>query len=592
MKRLIANNDLIINIIKKYFPDFVKNDYSESDMYKNINKIISDNHIQNISSFINTMKNYFEQCLKNGYCDSDIYNFIEELAKDNNINYNFFIQKVKECGNDYSTFTEDCCFSFANYLLDNNILFNDVGESESYDIAYCTVSEFFKDSSKYQTIFKSLFNECENRIKNKNKFSDAYEELSQVKDNIGDTIKTIQSYDNSSSRFVVLNNKYLQDNCDDHMELFEKIVNNLGYDNFQEFCEQNPNAQFITGKIENGIAIIETSSGKINANANINNVINILKKNGAKKVYTNKNKGRDNEFMRVAKRLIKLANEDNLYLKMKNFIDTTMKSNKGKEFLTELVKQMYHSNEKMTLSNAKQYMIDAEPYIAEDICENEISQYIEKNNLQDVEDDVYNTFNTHALDNISKQEFKQAFDNLNFAGQECYKELLNKKDKVGDTVNTSSNYDNALTRFIYLNGHLKIKQSSSHNELFDDIAKECGYPSSWEYSQDPKNKNANFCSGKIEDGVAIIETGNEIKNINEIISALKKNGVKKVYTNDNKMGHETNFERVAKFQKITKRLILSSEKYLYNQEDVEELVNFYKEQISKQKKNMKCYTIL
>ena len=584
MKRLIANNDLIINIIKKYFPDFVKNDYSESDMYKNINKIISDNHIQNISSFINTMKNYFEQCLKNGYCDSDIYNFIEELAEDNNINYNLFIQKVKECGNDYSTFTEDCCFSFANYLLDNNILSNDIGESESYDIAYCTVSEFFKDSSKYQTIFKSLFNECENRIKNKNKFSDAYEELSQVKDNIGDTIKTIQSYDNSSSRFVILNDKYLQDNCDDHMELFEKIANNLGYDNFQEFCEQNPNAQFITGKIENGIAIIETSSGKINANANINNVINILKKNGAKKVYTNTNKGRDNEFMRVAKRLIKLANEDNLYLKMKDFINSCMKSNKGKEFLTELVKQMYHSNEEMTLSNAKQYMIDAEPYIAEDICENEISQYIEKNNLQDVEDDVYNTFNTHALDNISKQEFKQAFDNLNSAGQECYKELLNKKDKVGDTVNTSSNYDNALTRFIYLNGHLKIKQSSGHNELFDDIAKECGYSSSWEYSQDPKNKNANFCSGKIEDGVAIIETGNEIKNINEIISTLKKNGVKKVYTNDNKMGHETNFERVAKFQKITKRLILSSEKYLYNQEDVEELVNFYKEQISKQKK--------
>ena len=130
MKRLIANNDLIINIIKKYFPDFVKNDYSESDMYKNINKIISDNHIQNISSFINTMKNYFEQCLKNGYCDSDIYDFIEELAKDNNINYNLFIQKVKECGNDYSTFTEDCCFSFANYLLDNNILSNDVGASE------------------------------------------------------------------------------------------------------------------------------------------------------------------------------------------------------------------------------------------------------------------------------------------------------------------------------------------------------------------------------------------------------------------------------------------------------------------------------
>ncbi len=85
------------------------------------------------------------------------------------------------------------------------------------------------------------------------------------------------------------------------MELFEKIANNLGYDNFQEFCEQNPNAQFITGKIENGIAIIETSSGKINANANINDVISVLKKNGIKKIYTNDNIGNDNEFIRVAK---------------------------------------------------------------------------------------------------------------------------------------------------------------------------------------------------------------------------------------------------------------------------------------------------
>jgi len=546
LKRLIASNDLIINIIKKYFPDFIEDNYSNSDMYKNINKFISDNHIESISSFINTMKNYFEQCLQNGYCDRDIYNFINELGKDNDINYNSFIKKVKECGNDYSTFTEDCCFNFINYLIDNNILNEDIGESESYDIAYCIVSEFFKNPSEYNSIFKTIFNECQNRIQHKDNFSNAYEELSQTKDNIGDTIKTIQTYDNSSSRFVILNNKYLQDNCDDHIELFEKLSNKLGYDNFQQFCEQNPNAQFMTGKIENGIAIIETSSGKVNANANINNVINILKKNGAKKIYTNTNKGRDNEFMRVAKRLIKFANEDDLYLKMKDFIDTTMKSNKRKEFLTELVKQMYHSNEEMTLSNAKQYMIDAEPYIAEDICENEISQYIEKNNLQDVEDDVYNTFNTHALDNISKQEFKQAFDNLKSVGQECYKELLNKKDKVGDTVNTSSSYDNALTRFVYLNGHLKIKQSSGHNELFDDVAKECGYQSSWEYSQDPKNKNANFCSGKIEDDVAIIETGNEIKNINEIISALKKNGVKKVYTNTNKIGSDTEFKRIAK----------------------------------------------
>lgn len=75
----------------------------------------------------------------------------------------------------------------------------------------------------------------------------------------------------------------------------------MGYDNFQEFCEQNPDAKFITGKTKNGIAIVETSSGKVNANANINDVISVLKKNGIKKIYTNDNIGNDNEFIRVAK---------------------------------------------------------------------------------------------------------------------------------------------------------------------------------------------------------------------------------------------------------------------------------------------------
>ena len=75
----------------------------------------------------------------------------------------------------------------------------------------------------------------------------------------------------------------------------------MGYDNFQEFCKQNPDAKFITGKTKNGIAIVETSSGKVNANANINDVISVLKKNGIKKIYTNDNIGNDNEFIRVAK---------------------------------------------------------------------------------------------------------------------------------------------------------------------------------------------------------------------------------------------------------------------------------------------------
>ena len=46
--------------------------------------------------------------------------------------------------------------------------------------------------------------------------------------------------------------------------------------------------------------------------------------------------------------------------------------------------------------------------------------------------------------------------------------------------------------------------------------------------------------------MAIIETTGNISNMDEIVSALKKNGAKKVYTNDNKIGNETKFKRVAK----------------------------------------------
>ena len=151
-----------------------------------------------------------------------------------------------------------------------------------------------------------------------------------------------------------------------------------------------------------------------------------------------------------------------------------------------------------------------------------------------------------VADNNEESYLKiKEFINTTMKSVKCFKELLNKKDKIGDEVTTSSSYDDSNTRFVYLNGKLKIKQSNDHGELFDDIAKEQGYTNSYEYSQDPKNKNAIFCSGKIEDGVAIIETENEIKNINEIISALKKNGAKKVYTNDYEKNDETKFKRVA-----------------------------------------------
>ena len=245
------------------------------------------------------------------------------------------------------------------------------------------------------------------------------------------------------------------------------------------------------------------------------------------------------------KRLVADNNEE-LYLKIKEFINKTMKSVTGKNLIqTKLIPAMLQANEEVSLKNAKQFMIDYEPFIAERI-KDIIDKYISENSLDDVSDDVYDTFNAHLLDGYTESEFNNIYNSVKEKSEECYKELLNKKDKIGDEVTTSSSYDDSNTRFVYLNGKLKIKQSSEHGELFDDIAKEQGYKNSYEYSQDPKNKNANFCSGKIEDGVAIIETTGNISNMDEIVSALKKNGAKKVYTNDNKIGNETKFKRVAK----------------------------------------------
>ena len=47
---------------------------------------------------------------------------------------------------------------------------------------------------------------------------------------------------------VYLDGEYLEGETSDHIELFEKLSKKMGYDNFQEFCEQNPDAKFITGK--------------------------------------------------------------------------------------------------------------------------------------------------------------------------------------------------------------------------------------------------------------------------------------------------------------------------------------------------------
>lgn len=171
----------------------------------------------------------------------------------------------------------------------------------------------YKDNNKIHSIIDKCFINCytEEDLKKYcypelDKYSvDCYQELLNNDDKVGETIITTNGYDSQNNRFVYLNGEYLEGNCQDHIELFEKLSKKMGYDSFQQFCEKNPDAQFMTGKVKDGVAIIETSNGRVGSNANINNVISTLKTNNIKKVYTNTNIGNDIEFKRVAKRLIK-----------------------------------------------------------------------------------------------------------------------------------------------------------------------------------------------------------------------------------------------------------------------------------------------
>ena len=60
------------------------------------------------------------------------------------------------------------------------------------------------------------------------------------------------------------------------------------------------------------------------------------------------------------KRLVADNNEE-LYLKIKEFINKTMKSVTGKNLIqTKLIPAMLQANEEVSLKNAKQFMIDYE----------------------------------------------------------------------------------------------------------------------------------------------------------------------------------------------------------------------------------------
>ena len=49
-----------------------------------------------------------------------------------------------------------------------------------------------------------------------------------MKSVIGETVTTSNGYDSQNNRFIYLNGKYLEGNCQDHMELFEQLSQKIG----------------------------------------------------------------------------------------------------------------------------------------------------------------------------------------------------------------------------------------------------------------------------------------------------------------------------------------------------------------------------
>lgn len=191
-------------------------------------------------------------------------------------------------------------YAFKNYPKD---IFDKV-----YDEFVPIKEKYLKEYEKQQEkSLKKTRQEEDKKNEIIQKYKNAYNELLNKDDNIGDNVKTILNYDSYDSRFVYLDGNVLVENKPDHIEVLNDLYKQLGYNSAMDYIDDgHPNPKFYAGKMQNNIAILETDNWKVRSNAEIADVINALKKQGAQKVYVCENSFEQTDLLRVAKkRLIK-----------------------------------------------------------------------------------------------------------------------------------------------------------------------------------------------------------------------------------------------------------------------------------------------
>lgn len=150
----------------------------------------------------------------------------------------------------------------------------------------------------------------------------------------------------------------------------------------------------------------------------------------------------------------------------------------------------------------------------------------------------------YLKENDYMQEFKKDMEYWNSKNKDCYEQLKDKHDKVGDIVETNKSYEDTDNRFVYYCGQVLVKHCSDHLKLLNELKDKMS-------NEKMEKDNYDFVTGKIENGVAIMETSELNENSIESIAKdiMKQTHCDKVYSNEND-GNDKTFQRIAK-----KRLI-------------------------------------
>ena len=167
-----------------------------------------------------------------------------------------------------------------------------------------------------KNIFNTIYNKQKNiqkenkkqKTKNNLKYKDAYDELLNKDDHIGDNVKTESSFDSYNGRFVYLDGNILMGKNVEHVSILNDLYKKLGYQSAEDYIQDgHPNPKFYAGRCKDGVAVLELDNFNINNNADVLEVANALKNKGMKKVYICENRyGEAQNLKRIAKkRLIK-----------------------------------------------------------------------------------------------------------------------------------------------------------------------------------------------------------------------------------------------------------------------------------------------